>query len=101
MADQAFMSELRTWLRFSPRRAVSIGDGLFGACSGSPALPEWLGPLALDLFFTAESESKKYTRRLHPPPVSPSSLPIKTIGNTGCLRAAHASALPFRRPRSA
>ncbi|WP_245453547.1 Acg family FMN-binding oxidoreductase [Aquibium carbonis] len=64
MADQAFMSELKTWLRFSPRRAVSTGDGLFGACSGSPALPEWLGPLALDLFFTAESESKKYTRQI-------------------------------------
>ena len=58
------MSELKSWMRFSPSRAISTGDGLFGACSGSPALPEWLGPLALDLFFTAKSENEKYTRQI-------------------------------------
>lgn len=64
MADPAFMTELKEWMRFSPRRATASGDGLFSACSGSPAMPEWLGPLALDLFFTAESENEKYARQI-------------------------------------
>jgi hypothetical protein len=64
MADPTFMAELKEWMRFSPRRAISSGDGLFSACSGSPIMPEWLGPLALDLFFTAESENEKYARQI-------------------------------------
>lgn len=64
LADPAFMSELESWMRFSPSRAIVTGDGLFGPCSGSPALPEWLGPMAFDLFFTEKSEKEKYTRHI-------------------------------------
>jgi hypothetical protein len=31
MADAAFVQELKSWLRFSPREAIRVGDGLFSA----------------------------------------------------------------------
>lgn len=64
MADPAFRSELKRWLRFSPHQAMDLGDGLFSAASGSPALPTWLGPLAFDLMFQADSENDKYARQI-------------------------------------
>jgi len=64
MADVAFVGELKSWLRFSPRQAVATGDGLFSAASGSPALPAWLGPHLFDLVFKADAENDKYARQL-------------------------------------
>jgi len=64
MADPAFLRELKAWLRFNPRHALRSGDGLYSAASGSPTLPDWLGPRAFDLFVTAESENDKYARQL-------------------------------------
>ncbi len=64
MADAAFMRELKSWLRFSPHEAVRTGDGLFSAASGSPALPDWLGPHLFDWFVGAGSENDKYARQL-------------------------------------
>lgn len=64
MADPHFMRELKAWLRFNPRQAMDSGDGLFSASSGNPALPAWLGSLALDVFFTAASENDKYARQI-------------------------------------
>ena len=64
MADPAFMRELKAWLRFSPAQAMRTGDGLFGACSGHPALPVWLGATMVDLVVTAAAENAKYARQL-------------------------------------
>jgi len=64
MADAAFMRELKSWLRFSPRQAIASGDGLFAASSGNPALPDWLGPHLFDLAFRADAENDKYARQL-------------------------------------
>ena len=64
MSDTAFVQELKTWLRFSPRQAINAGDGLFSAASGSPALPAWLGPSVFDWVFRAEAENDKYARQL-------------------------------------
>ena len=64
MADAAFVRELKTWLRFSPRQALKLGDGLFSASSGLPALPEWLGPRVFDWVFRADAENDKYARHL-------------------------------------
>lgn len=64
MADPAFLRELKSWLRFSPREALAAGDGLFSATSGSPALPAWLGPFMFDRFVDAQSENEKYARQL-------------------------------------
>jgi nitroreductase len=64
LGDAAFVRELKQWLRFSPRHAIKTGDGLFSLSSGSPALPEWLGPLMFDLTFKADAENEKYARQL-------------------------------------
>jgi hypothetical protein len=64
MQNSAFMRELKTWMRFSPRRAMQSGDGLFSAVSGNPSLPEWLGAALFDVAFRAESENDKYARQL-------------------------------------
>ena len=64
LADPAFVDELKSWLRFSPRYALQTGDGLYAAASGNPKFPEWIGQRAFDLFFTAKSENDKYARQL-------------------------------------
>lgn len=64
MEDRAFLRELKTWLRFSPRQALETGDGLFSAASGSPTTPAWLGPRLFDLFFGEKAENDKYARHL-------------------------------------
>ncbi len=64
MADASFTRELSTWLRFSPRQATRTGDGLFTATSGSPIMPEWLGPTIFKWFFTAAAENDKYARQI-------------------------------------
>jgi hypothetical protein len=60
MDDPAFVQELVAWLRFSPARALETGDGLFGACSGNPVLPEWIGPTLFGRVFRKGSENDKY-----------------------------------------
>ena len=64
MADAAFVRELKSWLRFSPRQALATGDGLFSATTGNPTLPSWLGPLVLDMVFKVDAENDKYARQL-------------------------------------
>jgi hypothetical protein len=60
MEDPAFVAELRDWLRFSPQQALSKNDGLFGACSGNPVVPGWLGSQMFGAFFTKDTENDKY-----------------------------------------
>ena len=64
IADAAFVRELKSWLRFSPRQAIEMGDGLFSATTGNPALPAWLGPLMFDRVFKADAENDKYARQI-------------------------------------
>lgn len=64
IADAAFVRELKSWLRFSPRQAMAAGDGLFSASSGNPTLPAWLGPFMFDLVFRAKAENEKYARQI-------------------------------------
>lgn len=64
MADVAFMRELAQWVRFNPRTAMDMGDGLFSAASGNPSLPTALGRLAFDHVVTAASENDKYARQI-------------------------------------
>jgi hypothetical protein len=66
MADRAFMAELKHWLRFNPHRAAASGDGLFSATSGNPILPDLLGRLAFDAFFSADAERDRYARQIDP-----------------------------------
>ena len=64
MNDPAFMRELKQWIRFNPRSAMTSGDGLFSAASGSPVLPTGLGRIALDRLFSVAEENQKYARQI-------------------------------------
>jgi len=64
MGDPAFIRELKSWLRFSPREALRSGDGLYSAASGAPTLPDWLGHRAFGQLVTAKSENDKYASQL-------------------------------------
>lgn len=64
IGDAAFVAELKHWLRFSPNTALRLGDGLFSAASGNPALPDWLGPLMFDMVYRVKAETAKYTGQI-------------------------------------
>lgn len=64
MTDPAFMTELKSWLRFNPGDAMRTGDGLYSASSGSPVLPGSLGRFAFDRFFGAAAENDRYARQI-------------------------------------
>ncbi|MDR3471477.1 MAG: nitroreductase family protein [Devosia sp.] len=64
MADPAFVRELRSWIRFSPARALATRDGLFSPTNGNPAIPEWLGGLLFGFVYTPASENDKYAHQV-------------------------------------
>ncbi|WP_300578010.1 Tat pathway signal protein [Phenylobacterium sp.] len=64
MQDEAFVRELKQWIRFGRAEALRTGDGLFGPCSGNPALPEPVGRTAFPLVFTVEAETRKYQAQM-------------------------------------
>jgi hypothetical protein len=64
LADAAFVRELKAWILFNAADALRTRDGLFSVCSGSPALPTWLGDLAFGWFFTAKGENDKIARQV-------------------------------------
>ena len=64
MDDPAFVAELRHWLRFSEKAAVTSGDGLFAACGGNPSMPQWLGEMIFPLVFRKATETAKYTKQI-------------------------------------
>ncbi len=64
MADAAFVRELKSWLRFSPREALDSGDGMFTAATGNPSMPVWLGPAVFDVVFKPAIENDRYARQL-------------------------------------
>jgi hypothetical protein len=62
--DPAFMSELKSWLRFNERAAAASRDGLLSAASGNPRLPSWIGPMMFDLFITKDGENAKLAEQV-------------------------------------
>lgn len=64
MGDAAFVTELKTWIRFGAAEAQRTGDGLFSGASGSPVVPRWLGSPLMGLFFTPKSENERYARQI-------------------------------------
>lgn len=64
MDDPHFVDELRRWIRFNPAQALSAGDGLFSKCSGSAAIPTWIGQRFFGMVFTKTAEDKKYVAQM-------------------------------------
>jgi len=64
MDDEAFVEELRDWLRFNAADAMATGDGLFTGASGNPILPGWVGRTIFPHVFTKDSENARYAAQL-------------------------------------
>ncbi len=64
LGDPAFLRELKSWIRYSPRQALTTGDGLFAAASGNPVLPDWLGPSLFSLALRADTDNDRYARQI-------------------------------------
>jgi hypothetical protein len=64
MRDQAFVSELKHWIRFDDSQAVLSADGLSARSSGNPTLPPWLGAPLFSVFFREKSENDRYVKQL-------------------------------------
>lgn len=64
MHDDAFMAELKSWIRFSEADAVRTMDGLFAAASGTPAMPAWFARPLMGLFFNEKGENRKYREHI-------------------------------------
>jgi hypothetical protein len=66
--DPAFVAELKHWIRFNAPAALSHGDGLYSRCSGSPALPSWVGDRVFGMVFTKAGEEAKYVAQIRSSP---------------------------------
>ena len=64
LIDPESIAELKHWIRFNPRHALAMGDGLFGATSGNPSVPDWIGPTMVDWMFTASVDNKQTAARI-------------------------------------
>jgi len=62
--DPAFVAELKEWIRFNANAAALARDGLYGASSGNPTVPTWLGAVLFDLLFSKADENGKYARQV-------------------------------------
>ena len=62
--DAAFMSELKSWIRFSESEAVQKRDDLFSITTGNLPLPRWLAETLMPLFFTEKSENEKFAKHI-------------------------------------
>lgn len=63
-SDPRWAEELRQWIRFNARDAMSSGDGLYGPVMGSPDAPRWLGSAFMRLTFSAKRQNRKDTRHI-------------------------------------
>jgi hypothetical protein len=64
LADDAFVKELKDWIRFNGAQAVRMRDGLYSVSSGNPNIPSWIGDLAFRWLLTAKGENDKYARQV-------------------------------------
>jgi len=64
LSDPAFVEELQMWIRYNGQDAVRTGDGLYGASSGNPSLPSWLGGALFRWVVTPRSENDKYAKQV-------------------------------------
>lgn len=64
MEDEAFIRELKAWIRFDGQSALASGDGLFGAASGNPVISDPIGRAIFPMVFTVDGETQKYQAQL-------------------------------------
>lgn len=68
-SDPEWVSELKSWIRFSSREAILAGDGLYGPVMGSPDVPRWVGELYMRFGFSPVSQNRKDLANIRSSPV--------------------------------
>ncbi len=64
MADDDFIAELKSWIRFNEAHAARTRDGLFTGASGNPTVPPLIGRMFFSSGFNLEDENEKYSRQI-------------------------------------
>jgi hypothetical protein len=64
LRDDAFVDELKRWIRFGDGEALATRDGLASRPTGNPSIPRWLGPLIFRMVVSERSENDKIARQL-------------------------------------
>lgn len=64
MRDPAFMTELKSWIRFNDSQAIEHLDGLSARASGNPSLPAWLARRLLPFVMTESGENQRYVKQI-------------------------------------
>ncbi|MDH5699657.1 MAG: Tat pathway signal protein [Nitrospirota bacterium] len=64
MDDEAFVEELRDWIRFNETEALQTRDGLTYRSVGSPSAPHWLGEILFKMMFRKNPENDKYREQI-------------------------------------
>jgi hypothetical protein len=62
LRDPAFVSELKSWIRFTDGEALASRDGLSGRSTGNPPLPRWLASPLFPFLFRVRSVNDRYAR---------------------------------------
>jgi hypothetical protein len=62
--NNAFMKELKSWIRFNDQEVARTGDGLSLRTTGNPSIPRWLGSLLFKLLIRVQPENDKNTRNI-------------------------------------
>lgn len=60
--NEAFVKELKSWIRFNKRSALTFRDGLSAMSTGNPSIPTWLGKALFNLFLNKKMENSKCAR---------------------------------------
>lgn len=64
LRDPAWLAEYLGWYRFDAGEALAQRDGVYGAASGYPGIPGWLGRRLFDLVTTPARERVRWTEQL-------------------------------------
>ncbi len=62
--QKPFRRELKTWLRFNGAHAAEMRDGLYGASTGNPPVPSFIGNMLFDFAFTAKAENNRLAEQV-------------------------------------
>jgi len=64
MSDTPFLTELKSWMRYNKREAISKRDGLSYAVFGAPNLPRWLSKSIIASVLNGQQQNKSDRKKI-------------------------------------
>jgi hypothetical protein len=59
LSNSDFVDELVHWIRFNKSAAGKTNDGIYGASTGNPNIPDWFGKIIMGVTLNPEKEANK------------------------------------------